>query len=67
MSLLNKINHMLTADITKDFKLKKKSNYDASELTFITKKRRSIVILFSESHKKIWNLVREVQRQFVPK
>lgn len=38
MSLLNKINHMLTADITKDFKLKKKSNYDANELTFITKK-----------------------------
>lgn len=38
MSLLNKNNHMLTADITKDFKLKKKSNYDANELTFITKK-----------------------------
>ena len=104
MTLLNKIGHVLTADITKDFKLKKKPSHDAHELTFIDqlKKRRSIyalgkrihfsqtymteliqeavrscpsahhsqstrvVILFSESHKKFWNLVQEVQRQFVP-
>ena len=52
MSLLNKINHMLTADITKDFKLKKKSNHDANELTFIDqlKKRRSVYALGKRTH-----------------
>ena len=52
MSILNKINHMLTADITKDFKLKKKSNHDANELTFIDqlKKRRSVYALGKRTH-----------------
>ena len=52
MSLLSKINHVLTADITKDFKLKKKLNHDGNELTFIDqfKKRRSIYALGKRIH-----------------
>ena len=52
MTLLNKIGHMLTADITKDFKLKKKLNHDGNELTFIDqfKKRLSIYALGKRIH-----------------
>lgn len=52
MTLLNKIGHVLTADIMKDFKLKKKPSHDAHELTFIDqlKKRRSIYALGKRIH-----------------
>ena len=44
MALLEKIVHVLTADITKDFKLKKRAAEEIHELTFVDhlKKRRSI-------------------------
>lgn len=48
MALLNKIGHVLTADLTKDFKFSKKSKtVQGDELTFIDqlKKRRSIYAL----------------------
>ncbi len=44
MALLDKIGHVLTSDITKDFKLKKKNVSVIEESTFIDqlKKRRNI-------------------------
>lgn len=52
ITLLNKIAHVLAADITKDFKLKKKPNHDGNELTFIDqlKKRRCIHALGKRIH-----------------
>ena len=52
MTLLNKIGHVLTADIMKDFKLKKKPSHDGNELTFIDqfKKRLSIYALGKRIH-----------------
>ena len=44
MALLDKIGHVLTADITKDFKLKKKNDKSEIEVSFVNqlKKRRSV-------------------------
>ena len=52
MALLEKIGHVLTADITKDFKLKKKVAEEIHELTFVDhlKKRRSIHVLGKKVH-----------------
>lgn len=53
MALLNKIGHVLTADLTKDFKFSKKSKtVQGDELTFIDqlKKRRSIYALGRRVH-----------------
>ena len=47
MALLEKIGHVLTSDINKDSKLKKKVAEEIHELTFVDhlKKRRSIHVL----------------------
>lgn len=52
MALLNKIGHVLTADLTKDFKFKKKSVETSFEVTFVDqlKKRRSIYHLGKKVH-----------------
>ena len=52
MALLSKISHVLTADITKDFKLKKKDIEVSEEQTFVDqlKKRRSIYDLGKRIH-----------------
>ncbi|RKG45735.1 MULTISPECIES: nitroreductase family protein [Acinetobacter] len=52
MALLSKISHVLTADITKDFKLKKKDVEVSEEQTFVDqlKKRRSIYDLGKRVH-----------------
>ncbi|WP_347454161.1 nitroreductase family protein [Acinetobacter thermotolerans] len=53
MALLEKIGHVLTTDLTKDFKFSKKSKTEADdELTFIDqlKKRRSIYALGKKVH-----------------
>ena len=51
MALLDKIGHVLTADITKDFKLKKKNIEMDTPVSFVEhlKKRRSIAELIQES------------------
>lgn len=105
MALLDKIGHVLTSDITKDFRLKKKNVEVQDTTTFIDqlKKRRNVaslgnkicfsqtymteliqesvrscpsahnsqstrvVILYGDSHKKFWNIVKEMQRKIVPK
>ena len=56
MTLLNKIGHVLTVDITKDFKLKKKLNHDGNELTFIDqfKKRLSKLTKITNHAKKFF-------------
>lgn len=104
MALLDKIGHVLTSDITKDFRFKKKNISFDENLTFIDqlKKRRNVsdlgnkirfsqtylteliqesvrscpsayhsqstrvVILYGNSHKKFWDIVREMQRKIVP-
>lgn len=104
MALLDKIGHVLTSDITKDFRFKKKNTSFDENLTFIDqlKKRRNVsdlgnkirfsqtylteliqesvrscpsayhsqstrvVILYGNSHKKFWDIVREMQRKIVP-
>ena len=52
MALLNKIGHVLTADLTKDFKFKKKQADAPFEITFVDqlKKRRSIYELGKKVH-----------------
>lgn len=52
MELLNKIGHVLTADLTKDFKFKKKQTERLAEITFVDqlKKRRSIYKLGKKVH-----------------
>ncbi|WP_228146879.1 hypothetical protein [Acinetobacter sp. ANC 4470] len=47
MALLEEIGHVLTSNITKDFKLKKRAAEEIHELTFVDhlKKRRSIHVL----------------------
>lgn len=52
VELLNKIGNVLTADLTKDFKLKKKNQNSPAEITFIDqlKKRRSIYALGKKVH-----------------
>lgn len=52
MALLSKLSHVLTADITKDFKLKKKDVEVSVEQTFVDqlKKRRSIYDLGKRIH-----------------
>jgi predicted oxidoreductase (fatty acid repression mutant protein) len=51
VELLNKIGHVLTADLTKDFKFKRKQD-DSTEITFVDqlKKRRSIYKLGKKVH-----------------
>ena len=51
MALLDKIGHVLTADITKDFKLKKKNIEMDTPVSFVEhlKKRRSIYDLGKKS------------------
>lgn len=104
MALLDKIGHVLTSDITKDFRFKKKNISFDENLTFIDqlKKRRNVsdlgnkirfsqtylteliqesvrscpsayhsqstrvAILYGNSHKKFWDIVREMQRKIVP-
>ncbi|MFC6052059.1 hypothetical protein A6M14_05520 [Acinetobacter sp. Ac_877] len=104
MALLDKIGHVLTSDITKDFRFKKRNISFDENLTFIDqlKKRRNVsdlgnkirfsqtylteliqesvrscpsayhsqstrvVILYGNSHKKFWDIVREMQRKIVP-
>ena len=103
MALLEKIGHVLTTDITKELKFKKRAVEEVNELTFVDqlKKRRSIyvlgrkvhlsqaylaeliqeavrscpsalncqssriVVLFGDSHKQFWEIVKEVQRKLV--
>lgn len=67
MALLDKIGHVLTSDITKDFKLKKKNNESEDTLTFIDqlKKRRNVnrlgnKIRFSQTY--ITELIQESVR-----
>lgn len=52
VALLDKIGHVLTADITKDFKLKKKTTEQEVEASFVDqlKKRRSIYELGKKVH-----------------
>jgi len=52
VALLNKIGHVLTADLTKDFKFKKKQADAPFEITFVDqlKKRRSIYELGKKVH-----------------
>ena len=52
VALLDKIGHVLTADITKDFKLKKKNTDQEIEASFVDqlKKRRSIYELGKKVH-----------------
>ncbi|CAB1212306.1 nitroreductase family protein [Acinetobacter bouvetii] len=52
MALLEKIGHVLTADITKELKFKKTAAKDEYELTFVDhlKKRRSIYVLGKKVH-----------------
>ena len=52
VALLEKIGHVLTADITKDFKLKKRVAEEIHQLTFVDhlKKRRSIYVLGKKVH-----------------
>ena len=52
MALLDKIGHVLTADITKDFKLKKKNDKSEIEVSFVNqlKKRRSVYDLGKKVH-----------------
>jgi len=52
VALLQRIGHVLTADITKEFKFKKRAVEDVNELTFVDqlKKRRSIYVLGRKVH-----------------
>ncbi|WP_374668295.1 nitroreductase family protein [Acinetobacter sp.] len=52
MEIFNKIGQVLTADITKDFKLKKRHEAETSKMTFVDqlKKRRSIYHLGKKVH-----------------
>lgn len=105
MALLNKIGHVLTTDLTKDFKISRKQKIsEHQQIPFVEqlKKRRSIyqlgkrvqhsqayltelieeavkscpsaynaqtarvVVLFGDSHHQFWDIVKDVQRQYVP-
>ena len=45
MILLNRIGHVLTADITKDFKLRKSLTMMQNELTFIDQLKSAVVFM----------------------